>query len=56
MDRDVEGGEFSKVLADNESGAYQALTQLIQESHSKITLVEGKLGASPMVQRRNGYL
>ena len=56
MDRDVEGGEFSKVLADNESGAYQAVTQLIQEGHSKIALVEGKLSASPMVQRRNGYL
>ena len=56
MDRDVEGGMFSKVLADNESGAYQAVTRLIQEGHRKIALVEGKLSASPMVQRRSGYL
>jgi len=55
MDRDVVNGNFSKVLASNENGAYQAVTRLIQEGHQRIALVEGLHSASPMLERSNGY-
>lgn len=55
MDRDIPDGNFSKVLASNESGAYEAITQFIHEGHRRIALIEGLLTATPMMERRSGY-
>lgn len=55
MDRDIPGGSFSKVLATNERGAYEATSRFIREGHRKIALIEGLLTATPMMERRNGY-
>ena len=55
MDRDVQGREFSKILVDNEQGAYDAVTCLIREGHTKIGFLKGNRDIFPILERERGY-
>lgn len=55
LDRDIRGGTFSTVLAENEKGAYLAASQLIQEGHHKIAIIEGSPSNRPVYERSRGY-
>lgn len=55
LDRDIRGGKFSTVLAENEKGAYLAVSQLIREGHEKIAIVEGNPSNRPIYERAKGY-
>jgi LacI family transcriptional regulator len=55
LDRDLKGGRFSKVLAENEKGAYLAVTQLIKEGHERIAIIEGNPAIRPVYERAKGY-
>ncbi|MFT4107312.1 MAG: LacI family DNA-binding transcriptional regulator [Lacrimispora sp.] len=55
LDRDIRGGEFSIVLAENEKGAYLAVSQLIREGHEKVAIIEGDPLNRPVYERSKGY-
>ncbi len=55
LDRDIRGGKFSIVMAENEKGAYQAISQLILEGHEKIAIIEGSPSNRPVYERSKGY-
>ncbi|MCC8024531.1 MAG: LacI family transcriptional regulator [Clostridium sp.] len=55
LDRDIRGGNFSTVLAENEKGAYLAVSQLIREGHEKIAIIEGMPSNRPIYERSRGY-
>lgn len=55
LDRDIKGGNFHAVLAENEKGAYVAVQQLIQEGHRKIAIIEGDISNRPVCERTYGY-
>lgn len=55
LDRDIRGGKFSIVMAENEKGAYQAVTQLILEGHERIAIIEGSPSNRPVYERSKGY-
>jgi LacI family transcriptional regulator len=55
LDRDLKGGNFSKVLAENEHGAYLAVAQLIKEGHERIAIIEGNPAIRPVYERSKGY-
>ncbi len=55
LDRDIRGGDFSIVLAENEKGAYLATEELIKEGHEKIALIEGNSAVLPVYERSKGY-
>lgn len=55
LDRDIRGGKFSIVMAENEKGAYQAVSQLILEGHEKIAIIEGSPSNRPVYERSKGY-
>lgn len=55
MDRPIEDGEFSEVLAENTEGSYQAVKCLIQEGHSKIGFLKGNGDVQPIRERETGY-
>ncbi len=55
LDRDIKGGNFSIVLAENKRGAYLATEQLIKEGHEKIAIIEGSPAISSVYERSMGY-
>lgn len=55
LDRDIRGGTFSTVLAENEKGACLAVSQLIREGHEKIAIIEGSPSNRPVYERSKGY-
>lgn len=55
FDRDMEGGNFSRVMAEDKKGAYMAVKQLIQEGHEKIAIIEGNTLNRPVSERKSGY-
>lgn len=55
FDRDVFGKEFSLVIADNAKSAFEAVSTLIGEGHSKIALIGGDTDSRPVRERRLGY-
>lgn len=55
LDRDIRGGKFSIVMADNEKGAYEAVSRLIQEGHERIAIIEGSTLTRPVYERSRGY-
>ncbi len=55
LDRDIRGGKFSIVMADNEKGAYQAVSQLISEGHERIAIIEGSPSIRSVYERFKGY-
>jgi LacI family transcriptional regulator len=55
IDRQVEGLQADTVLIDNESGAYQAVSYLIEAGHSRIGILSGSLEVTTGKQRLAGY-
>lgn len=55
LDRDLIGGKFSIVKADDRLGAYLAVQQLIQEGHERIAIIEGAPSNRPVHERSEGY-
>lgn len=55
LDRDLRGGKFSSVMAENEKGAYQAVSQLILEGHERIAIIEGSPSIRSVYERSKGY-
>lgn len=55
VDRKFEGMSGPFVGVDNEGGAYQAVSHLIQDGHTRIGLVAGPSSLSTMQERLRGY-
>lgn len=56
IDRFVEGGEgLDTVMADNESGSYEAICELIRQGHERIAIIAGEKTLSPVYERELGY-
>jgi LacI family transcriptional regulator len=55
VDRKFEGMSGPFVGVDNEGGAYQAVSHLIQDGHTRIGLVAGPSSMSTMQERLRGY-
>lgn len=55
FDRDIRGGKFGIVMAENEKGAYQAVSQLILEGHERIAIIEGSPSIRSVYERSKGY-
>ncbi len=56
IDRYIEGGEdLDSVMADNESGAYAAVSKLIELGHRRIAIIAGEKAYSPVYERELGY-
>jgi LacI family transcriptional regulator len=56
VDRCPEGWEGDFVMADNESGAYQAGTHLLELGHRRIAVITGPHHLSNVAARLNGFL
>jgi len=55
IDRHLDCGGMSYVLADNEGGTYQATRLLIEKGHKRIALFRWKRNITTMLQRLAGY-
>ena len=56
VDRFIEGGEgLDTVMADNESGSYEAICELIRQGHERIAIIAGEKTLSPVYERELGY-
>ena len=56
IDRFIEGAEsLDLVVADNESGSYQAVCELIRQGHERIAIIAGEKDYSPVYERELGY-
>ena len=56
IDRFIEGGEtLDSVMADNESGSYEAVCELIRQGHDRIAIIAGEKQLSPVYERELGY-
>ncbi|MCD8090768.1 MAG: LacI family transcriptional regulator [Clostridiales bacterium] len=55
VDRELRGGKFSTVLAENEKGAYMATERLIKEGHTRIAIIEGNPSIKCVYERSKGY-
>lgn len=55
IDRKVDGGGFSYVGSDNESGAYEAVRLLASKGRKRIGFIGGNLAVSSGYERYNGY-
>jgi LacI family transcriptional regulator len=55
IDRLVEGLAADAILVDNETGAANAVTHLIEAGHTRIGIVTGELSATTSQQRLAGY-
>lgn len=55
LDRDLEGGAFSLVRAEDQQGSYSAVKQLILEGHERIAIIVGSPSNRPVFDRFAGY-
>ena len=56
VDRFVEGGEsLDMVMAENESGSYEAVCELIRQGSDRVAIIAGKKDYSPVYERELGY-
>ena len=56
IDRFIAGGEgLDTVVADNESGSYEAVCELIRQGHERIAIIAGDKDLSPVYERELGY-
>ncbi len=56
VDRYIEGGEgMDTVMADNETGSYEATCELIRQGHERIAIIAGEKTLSPVYERELGY-
>ncbi len=55
IDRDIRNRIFSRILVDNEQGAYDAVSCLIREGHRKIGFLKGNRNIIPILEREQGY-
>lgn len=55
MDRRVDGLRADAITVDNEAGAAEAVSHLIEAGHTRIGIVTGELGLSTAYQRLAGY-
>ena len=56
IDRFIDGGEgLDTVVADNESGSYEAVCELIRQGHERIAIIAGDKDLSPVYERELGY-
>ena len=55
LDRNVEGLSIDAVMVDNENGAFQAVTHLINLSHRRIAMIIDNLSISTNAERLEGY-
>lgn len=55
LDRDLEGGAFSLVRAEDQQGSYSAVKQLILEGHDRIAIIVGSPSNRPVFDRFTGY-
>lgn len=55
LDRDLEGGHFSLVRAEDQQGSYSAVKQLILEGHERIAIIVGSPSNRPVYDRLTGY-
>jgi len=55
IDRKLEGADATAVLSQNEEGAYQATTYLLQQGHRRIGIILGLQDISTTTERLQGY-
>lgn len=55
LDRDLEGGVFSLVRAEDQQGSYSAVRQLLLEGHERIAIIVGSPSNRPVYDRFSGY-
>jgi len=57
VDRDIEGLQSQgKIVVDNESGAFDAVTYMLNQGYKKILHLSGPMTSKPAMDRYNGYL
>lgn len=56
IDRYIKNSKVPYITTDNEKGAYEGVEYLINKGHRKIACIQGLKGATPTVDRKNGYL
>lgn len=55
VDRDVRGAQFDGVFVDNQRGAYDGVSALIEAGHKKIAVITGPDTSKPGKDRFEGY-
>lgn len=55
IDRDVKSAKFDRVFSEDETGAYQAVSELVRVGHRSIAIVAGPKTSKPGRQRFEGY-
>jgi len=55
LDRELPGMSLDLVECDNESGAFDAVSYLIERGHSRICIIAGRVAVSTGAQRLAGY-
>lgn len=56
IDRYIKNSKVPYLTTDNEKGAYEGVEYLINKGHRRIACIQGLKGATPTVDRKNGYL
>jgi LacI family transcriptional regulator len=56
IDRYMKDSIIPYIVTDNEKGAYEGVKYLIEKGHRKIACIQGLVGSSPCIDRKNGYL
>jgi len=56
LNRDIDESSIINILSDDNKGAYEAVTYLIQNGHKDIAMIEGAKGFNSTTERKNGYL
>ncbi len=57
VDRDIDGLKSQKkIVVDNEVGAYEAVTHMIDRGYKRIYHISGPMTSKPAQQRYKGYL
>ncbi|MBP1996507.1 LacI family DNA-binding transcriptional regulator [Paenibacillus eucommiae] len=56
LNREVEDKGILNIMSDEEQGAFQAATYLIDQGHRRIALIEGRKGFKSAQNRKEGFL
>lgn len=55
LDRELQSGEFDRVVTNDEDGSYRAVMELIRLGHRKIAIISGPDDSRPGHERLSGY-
>lgn len=56
LNREIDDPFITNILSNDESGAMEATSYLVQQGHERIGIIEGKESFKTAVKRKNGYM